>query len=675
MPYARLQLALAVPPRSDNGERRGEKVMKNHIALLLAIAAGAGAQAPTGTITGLVLDPSASAVGGARVTVLNLGTGLARAVITSERGDYSFPSLAAGVYEVRVSAPRFHQQTRTANVEAGATTTADFSLSIGEVTESVTVDSASPQIRYDSHSVGGLISRSQIQALPLNGRTFLELAKLEPGVQPPNRAANNRTGIPTLGAPGGNLSGRGTRVTLDGGSVMAFSTGGSVMGLSQDIVQEFQISTVNLDLSNGLTFTGAVNVATRTGGNQFHGAAFYFFRDHTLSAYPALNHSPRNPDPFFQRRQFGFSAGGPVRRNRTFFFGNWERNEQRGVAVTTIADPNFAHLSRITPTPLFGNQLSVRLDSRLSRAHTGFVRYSHDGSHSFAPVTGIAGALSNPYPSNWGRQVVWADQSILGLTSVVTPRLVNDIRFSYFYLSANQLAPSGQDCPGCLGLGAPTITIPQAGLNVGQSTFSLNPGRRFHLNDGISWQPGAHRVRFGADWEHNRGGLLSWANEPATITLFSPTQVRNFNNLPSTTADQQIALPGAFNILDDILQLPLLNATVAVGDPRVPQANGSTVRTWDTFRLYIEDSWRLRQRLTVNYGLAWNVDRYKNYDLVKPALLEPILGRDGLGPTRKQWKNFSPMLGFAWAPSKDRKTVIRAGAGIYYDFLLSTTGR
>jgi hypothetical protein len=108
---------------------------------------------------------------------------------------------------------------------------------------------------------------------------------------------------------------------------------------------------------------------------------------------------------------------------------------------------------------------------------------------------------------------------------------------------------------------------------------------------------------------------------------------------------------------------------LGIGDPRVPQENGGTTRAWNTARLFFEDTWRLHRRLTLNYGLAWNVDRNQNYDLAKPALLAPILGADGLGPTHKQWKNFSPSLGLAWSPSRDGRTVIRAGAGIFYDFL------
>ena len=136
--------------------------------------------------------------------------------------------------------------------------------------ESVNVDAATPQMQYESNTLGGVVTQAQIEGLPLNGRSFLELAKLEPGVQPPSRSNNNRTFVPVLGAPGGNTGagGRGTRVTVDGGSIMAVGSFGSQMGFSQEVVQEFQISAANFDLSTGITDAGAVNVVTRSGGNR-----------------------------------------------------------------------------------------------------------------------------------------------------------------------------------------------------------------------------------------------------------------------------------------------------------------------------------------------------------------------------------------------------------------------
>jgi len=566
------------------------------------------------------------------------------------------PALLAAVYEVTAEAPEFRQLLREAIVEAGSTTTVNLTLQLGSSTQTVTVDATSPQIRYDTNEVGGVVTRQQIEGLPLNGRSFLELAKLEPGAQPPTRGSNNRTFVPVLGQTMGN-SGRGTRVTVDGGSIMAIGNGGSSLGLSQEVVQEFQISTVNFDLTTGLTDGASVNVVTRSGSNDLHGTVLYFFRDHNLAAYPALKRDPANPNPFFQRRQFGFALGGPVRRDRLFFFGNWERNEQRGVLATTLLGQAFGHFSRITASPLFGDQLSVRVDGRIFNAHTAFVRYSHDGSRAFAPTT-FTSFPKFSYPSNWTRQQAWVDQSMLGVTSVLRPTLVNDLRFSYFFISSRETSPTDQDCPGCLGIGAPDITIAQAGLEIGRDRVAYNLGRRFHLNDSLAWQRGTHRARFGVDWEHNRGGRVQLLNNPL-ITLFSPQQARQAN----------IPVPAVFNTVDDILQLPLRTVSVSIGDPRVRQEGGGTVRRWNTLRLYSQDTWRLHPRVTVNYGLGWDIDRNLNYDLSKPALLTPILGPGGLGPTRKEWKNFSPLLGLAWTPSSNGQTVIRAGAGIFYDFL------
>ena len=626
---------------------------------MLVAHGSALAQTQTGTITGLVTDSSGAALVGVQLTVTNRDTGQARAATTSEQGTYTAAALLPGIYDLRAEAAGFKRVERSATVEAGTTTTVDLSLELGEMTETVRVAGVQPQIRYGHHQVSGLVTREQIEGLPLNGRSFLELAKLEPGVQPPTRASSNRTFVPVLGQPLGN-SGRGTRVTVDGGSIMAVGNGGSAMGFSQEVVQEFQIETVNFDLATGITNGAAINVATRSGGNELHASGVYSFRDHTLAAYPALNRDPANPDPFFQRWQFGLALGGPLRRDRVFFFGTYERNEQRGVVATTLLERELAHFSRITPSPYFGNQPSLRVDGRLSNAHTAFIRYSHDSVQAFGPPCCAPMTLQPaPYPSAWTRQRAGADQSILGLTSVLGDTLVNDLRFSYFVVDSSQIGPTDQECPGCLGIGAPSITVAQTGLSLGNASTQQITGRRFHLNDFVTWQRGAHRARFGVDWEHHRGGALDWNNEPATLTLFSPQHARQ--------AD--IPLPSAFRTLDDILQLPLQSVTVGIGDPRVPQENGSLVRTWNTVRLFFQDTWRLDPRLTVNYGLGWNIDRYQNYDLAKPALLAPILGADGLGPTRKQWTNFSPVLGLAWTPRREGKTVVRAGVGRFYDFL------
>ena len=298
---------------------------------------------PAGTIAGVVRDRSGGAIAGAKAQAVSRATGAQRTTTSGEHGEYSFPALLTGEYEVSVDAAGFNHVSRAVTVESGTTTRADVILDVGSISDLVTVQSASVQLHRDSATVGGLITHDQIEGLPLNGRGFLELAKLEPGLQLPSSANRNRTVVPVLSAPGSNIGG--VRVTVDGGSVTSIGLGGSQMGFSQEAVQQFQVSTVNFDLSAGMTHAGVINIVTRSGSNALHAAAFYFFRHHSLSAYPALTRDQDDPDPYFQRQQFGFALGGPIRRNRLFYFANWERNDQRAVAATTLLAPDFAHFS------------------------------------------------------------------------------------------------------------------------------------------------------------------------------------------------------------------------------------------------------------------------------------------------------------------------------------------
>jgi hypothetical protein len=231
-------------------------------------------QAPTGTISGTVMDFSGGSVSEATVLVVNTDSGLTRNLTTTADGNYSAPALPPGVYRVTTVASGYARLERTATVEAGTTTITDFVLQLGEVSALVTVSDTAPLLRYDQHQLSGLISRKQIENLPLNGRNFLELAKLEPGVLTPTRGNGNRTFVPVLGAPGGN-SGSRTRVTVDGGSIMAVFLGGSAMNFSADVVREFQLASVNFDLSTGETASGAVNIVTRAGGQPISRRGFF----------------------------------------------------------------------------------------------------------------------------------------------------------------------------------------------------------------------------------------------------------------------------------------------------------------------------------------------------------------------------------------------------------------
>ena len=194
------------------------------------------------------------------------------------------------------------------------------------------------------------MNRQQIEDLPLNGRSFLQLAMLEPGVTVSANSLGqyNRAFDVSILGPDSDL----TRITVDGATVRDSVTGGTQQNFSQEIVEEFQISEVNFDLSTSLGAGGAVNVVTRSGGNDFHGSAFFFYRDHNMAAYPNLDRDPIDPSPFFARRQSGGWIGGPVKKDKLFFFSSIEHNNQKGVYAPVPSDPLFQGFSAVASTSL-----------------------------------------------------------------------------------------------------------------------------------------------------------------------------------------------------------------------------------------------------------------------------------------------------------------------------------
>jgi len=635
------------------------------IGLICALQCSARAQVPTGIISGVVTDPAGARVPGVRVGLTNPDSGLTRNVITSTEGHYTAPALPPGAYQVTAEATGFRAIERLVTVEAGTTTTVNFALDFAEVTQKVTISEVAPLMNYEQHQIGGLVKRRQIETLPLNGRNFLDLAKLEPGVTNPIHGSNNRILVPLLGAGLQSPPRIGyTRVTVDGGDINLIGTPGAVLQVSQEAVQEFQIATVNFDLSTSLTTDGAINIVTRSGGNNFHGGGFYFHRDSNMAAHPGLQRDPTNPDPFFQRDQFGFAISGPMRKNRAFFFTNYERNDQRGVLSIQPLSPDFAPLGGIFPTPFLGNQLNERFDVGFNRNHNGFVRYTHDGNSLFGPSNVVGNAL----PSGWSRIRNRADQSMIGLTSVLFSSSVNDLRFSYFYFRSTETPAHADDCSGCLGIGAPRILITDAGVAFGTARWLVGPASRYELTDSFMWQTNGHRLRIGFDFEHNNAAVSILDQEPAVIELYSPRQVRNFNATQPPAA--QIPLPSSFLTLDNILRLPLKSFVTAVGPGLAPIERGfRTGRVQDLYRLYVADTWHIHPRLTLSYGLAWSFEPHSlNVDLNKPTLLTAILGANNLNPPHAQRNNFAPTIGFAWA-AHDGKTVIRGGAGRYFDFV------
>ncbi len=653
--------------------------MLTRIALcvaLMGLSVMLFAQAPTGTITGIVSDESGAVIPNATVTITNKATGITRTATTNAEGYYSAPAMAAGDYEIRVEAQGFKTSVRDATVTVGGNTQVNMPMSLGGTKEVVTVEAATAQINYDSNTVAGVIERASIADLPLNGRSYLQLGALEPGVTVATGTVAQFNVLFTVSVLG---AGNRTAVTMDGGNIsdnIDVGGGMSSMNFSQDMIQEFQLSEVNFDLATPIAAGGAINVVTRSGTNDWHGSAYFFYRDHNMAAYPNLQRIPSIPNPFFVRRNPGATLGGPIKKDKVFFFFNYEFLNQ--VAATSIlnTDPAFSALENTYGSPYVSKQISGRIDYHISANHNLFIRYSHDGNAGFGQ------SLENGDPSNWAHNTNWADQAIIGLTSSLTPNIVNDLRFQYNYWGNHnyQAVPSDCSAPCTAGI-LPTIyTVVGSNAAAMGPNFNAPQGRntrRFELVEALSWQKGSHRLKFGGDLNPtNSAGLWGFCT-PMCVGSFSPSYLKASFAGPAAALIPALwpTTPTSLKTEADALNLPVLNLAssifsgVGVGSVSTPAAyDYNQNRHFNQYRMYFQDVWKIKSNFTFNYGLGWNAQTgFYNSDVPRPAYLAPILGSGNLGPTANNTKEFQPAFGFAWSPFKDNKTVIRGGAGIYWD--------
>src|SRR5262247_3269510 len=352
--------------------------------LLIAIAVTAAAQAPTASIRGIVSDPSKAIISGASVTATNKATGATRNATTNSAGEYQFSALPPGDYEVKVTMQGFKSELRPLTLQVGENVTFDFDLEVGQASETIVITGESATINTTEYKIDGVINRKQVENLPLNGRNFLQLALLEPGIEVDSRAdtgtqPNNFFRVSVAGA-----ASEMTRISVDGATINDRVTGGTAQNFSQETVQEFQLSSFNFDKTTSTTSVGSINVVSRSGSNDFHGSAFFYYRDHNMAGYPSLKRDPRRfidpsrEDPFFARRQGGGSIGGPIKKDKMFFFFNFENNNQRGVVPVANNNVIFSQFDSAPSNPLHARQSNLKLDYKATEKHSAFVRFSTD---------------------------------------------------------------------------------------------------------------------------------------------------------------------------------------------------------------------------------------------------------------------------------------------------------
>ncbi len=638
--------------------------------LLTSVTVIAIGQAPVGAINGSVIDPSGAMIGGATVIVRQQGTGFERETSTRADGLYQLDNLEPGIYEIEARCPGFTVVWRRLTLQVGDHRKVDFELQPGLPNQRVEIRADVSGVNATDYKVDSSVSRAQIENLPLNGRSFLELAQIEPSVRVvsvtnPGAFGNNYQRVLFGGAYYSQ-----TRISVDGSTVGDRFVGGTTQGLSQESVQEFQISTFNHDPAVGMAASGAINIVTRRGSNDFHGSAFFYYRDDNLAAYPALRRDPRNPQPGFARRQSGFSLGGPLKRDRLFWFANYEHNNQDAVFAVTNNHPIFSKFDVIYPNPLGSDQFNLRFDGRASERHQAFLRFSFDKNDTMSPAVAVG------MPSNWQSVRNRAFQIQGGVISVLTPRIVNDLRLSHSYLGGDLDPVSSNECRSpveCIGVGGPNILVfdaPQFSIgNQFNSPFARRQ-RTYQLVDNLTWQRGEHRLRFGGEWEHLYLKASLAFQEPAQMTLWGPGNLQSpalrplYDALPASLKDPNAPPP----TISEILQLPLRNFTTGIGNPSLPGPyNFDDASRNDRLRFYIQDVWRARPGMTLSYGLAYSYEtNLFHHDLDYPTYVSPLVGGE-LRPPRRDKNNFDPSFGLAWVVGKSGRTVIRGGSGIYRD--------
>jgi len=603
-----------------------------------------------GSIQGSVTDPSGAVVGGAKVTITNKANGQVSTTSTSNSGTYNSGGLIPGEYIVRVEAKGFKTTTLPVTVQVAVTASGNVKLEVGQESQVVEVQGSAVSINTEQATVQGVLTADQIDKLPVDGRNFLDLAQLEPGVQIQDGQTFDPTkaGYSSISING--VYGRTPRIEVDGLDISDENVGTTTQNIALSSIQEFNISRSNLDLSTELTSAGAVNVATRSGSNQLHGQAFYNFRDrNALTANFA-----EDVDAYYQRNNFGGRLGGPIWKDKLFFFVDGERMKQDGLVPVAVA--SFPGLNGGFNSPFRDTAVTGKLDWNATKDIHVFYRFTYNWNvstsnfgYDYSIYANKDNAPSHAAGLDWNKGS-WS----------------HSIRAGYLKFH-NQIAgatasynpvPSGEIAAIDTGevISGPNLLAPQG---------TLQTNKQIKYDGSKVW--GAHILRFGAGVNRIRGGGFAsfFGLAPLDYTLSNPTS-------------------------GDLGAQPFLLAILGNGQgfftekPAFGYPGGGQADT--RFQWYVGDSWKIKPNFTLSYGLRYNRDTGRSDSDLAPtpcSAVDPGLLAAGFpgcsGNLLDMWgpglgnrvknpdNNYGPQFGFAWDPAKNGKTVIRGGAGLYYE--------
>jgi len=646
-------------PAKSTGERCRSIFSIALAVLMLTFAVTTWAQTTvgTGSIIGTVTDPTGAVVSGAKVVITNTGTGQSLSLTANASGAYTSGPLDPGTYKVQVSAKGFSTISQTVGVQVGNTASANVKLPLGQENQVIEVQATEVAVNTEQAEVQGILNSDQIANLPVNGRNFLDLAQLEPGVQIQDGQNFDPTKAGYSSISFGGRFGRTARINVDGVDISDETVGTTTADIPASAIDEFQIGQSSLDLSNDLTSSGAVNVTTKTGTNTLHGEAFGFIRDHSLAAS-----SPGGNDFAFQREQFGGSVGGAIIKNKLFFFADGERTKQDSFASVILTGTPFASVGSGFTQPFRESNLLGKVDYNFGNGAKAFYRYSYFANSLFATFGFGFSVYDN---KDYTRTHVMGVDFNTGSFS-------HSIRYSYLKFQ-NQIvdaALTNNALPFCCNGLQVTDT---SGFSSGPSFLApqSTPQQNNQLKYDGSKVMRSHTIRYGLSYNHIQGGGFADFYGTAPRVRFSTGDTTCGPSGSEACSAFAAAGPfagGAANPLNwPVTRLYIGNgqgfATLqsALGFP----AGG--LGPDNRIGLYLGDSWKLKSNLTVNLGVRYDRDTGRT-DSDLPAIPAINAAFPGFGnPVKQANLNFAPQLGIAWDPMKNGKTVVRAGIGLYYE--------
>jgi hypothetical protein len=608
------------------------------------------AQTATGSILGTVNDSPGSVVAGVTVTVTSPATGATRTATTSEAGTYSVVALLPGNYLLTYEATGFAKGQQSLTVTVGATTNGDFVMPLAsQVTKVEVTENASIAVNTSQAVVEDLMSQKQIEAIPLNGRNFLDLAQLNAGVQLQDGGNLDPTkqGFAAISFQG--RSGRSTRIQVDGVDVTDDTVGTTTTNLSQDSIQEFQVAQSTLDPANSLTTSGAVNIITRSGSNEYHGSGFYQYRNNSMSA--SINGS----NAHFDRSIVGFRAGGPVLKDKVFWFLNYEHTLQHGSTLAQAEAP-FTQYAGSFPVPFHETLATGRVDWNITKVWRLFYAFHFD---QMDLITGFGGISFQPFSNkNYnGTHTIALD----GMTGSFTHSIrVGFLNYrNYISDARDQVAGLPEPFPGGeqAGIGIGFDPLCTLGTNeiclgpnylVAQRTLQKNQEVHYDGSHPIR----SHTLRYGGEFIHIPENTFAGFFQNGPMLLGTP------GTAPAGEASNPLAYPLTAVTFGNGLGFD--SEKPGLGFPY-----GGFIGT--RFGVYLADIWKVKSNLTVTAGLRYNrVTGRTDSDARGLPSLEPLVPGASQPPNQPN-TNFAPQLGVAWDPMKDGKTSVRAGIGMFWD--------